>query len=109
MIYELKIEPQYFDLIHKGKKCFEIRRNDRGFKVGDFIALNEYDSNIGAYTGRAMLCSAFRFVRFKADIEILLLSLFQIHDNSIGSAGLMRDPCTELCIMQDCGRRRRIV
>lgn len=42
MIHELKCYPEYFEALVSGKKSFEIRKNDRGFQVGDYIALNEY-------------------------------------------------------------------
>lgn len=48
----LKILPKYFMDIEKGIKSFEIRFNDRDFKVGDFLHLQEYCG--GEYTGREM-------------------------------------------------------
>ncbi|MBD9774248.1 DUF3850 domain-containing protein [Enterococcus faecalis] len=48
-IHELKILPEYFEAVVSGDKCFEIRRNDRGYKVGDILRLNEYED--GKYTG----------------------------------------------------------
>jgi hypothetical protein len=32
---------------------FQIRRDDRGFKVGDHLRLREYDPELQQYTGRA--------------------------------------------------------
>lgn len=52
MDHELKIYPKYFDAILSGEKMFEIRRNDRGFCVGDTILLREWD-NI-KYSGREL-------------------------------------------------------
>ncbi len=49
-IHHLKILPEYFSAVVSGDKCFEIRRNDRGYKVGDILRLNEYQD--GKYTGR---------------------------------------------------------
>ena len=46
----LKIYPKYFDDILEGNKNFEIRKNDRDFRVGDYIILREWD-NIH-YSGR---------------------------------------------------------
>lgn len=43
IIHALKTEPTYFGDIIDGKKAFEIRENDRNFKVGDYLALNELD------------------------------------------------------------------
>lgn len=42
MTHHLKILPEYFEEILAGKKPFEIRFNDRGFKVGDRVELKEY-------------------------------------------------------------------
>ncbi|MBP1544345.1 MAG: DUF3850 domain-containing protein [Oscillospiraceae bacterium] len=42
MIHELKCHPEYFDALILGKKTFEIRKNDRDFRVGDLVALNEF-------------------------------------------------------------------
>lgn len=52
MIHELKIEPAYFNVVHNGDKSFEVRKKDRNYKVGDYLALNEYN---GGYTGRTAL------------------------------------------------------
>lgn len=41
MIHQLKIESNYFEDVASGKKTFEVRKNDRDFRVGDFLALNE--------------------------------------------------------------------
>lgn len=41
MKHQLKIEPQYFQQVLMGNKNFEIRNNDRNFKVGDLVDLNE--------------------------------------------------------------------
>lgn len=42
MTHHLKILPKYFEEILAGKKPFEIRFNDRNFKVGDRVELQEY-------------------------------------------------------------------
>lgn len=49
-IHELKISPKYFEDVKANKKNFELRKDDRDFKVGDFITLREYDN--GQYTDR---------------------------------------------------------
>lgn len=41
MIHQLKCESKYFEDVASGKKTFEVRNNDRDFRVGDFLALNE--------------------------------------------------------------------
>lgn len=43
VIHDLKCWPQYFWSVVRGEKPFEIRKNDRNFKVGDYLGLQEYD------------------------------------------------------------------
>ena len=53
-IHELKIKHNFYrDILH-GTKSFEVRKNDRGFKLGDFLALNEINDE-GQYTGCSVL------------------------------------------------------
>ncbi len=42
-IHELKILPEYFQAILTGDKNFELRKNDRHFKVGDKLILKEHE------------------------------------------------------------------
>lgn len=53
MIHAVKITPEYFEACTSGKKTFEVRRNDRPYMVGDFLALNEWKGE--DYTGRCAL------------------------------------------------------
>ena len=55
MIHELKLSTNYFPDVISGKKSFEVRKNDRPFKVGDLLALNEYDTKAKCYTGNSCL------------------------------------------------------
>ena len=57
MIHELKCERRFFTKVSKGKKTFEIRKNDRNFQVGDYLALNETDREDGEdyYTGNSLV------------------------------------------------------
>lgn len=41
MIHQLKTEHGFFEDVISGRKTFEVRLNDRDFRVGDFAALNE--------------------------------------------------------------------
>jgi hypothetical protein len=60
--HELKTWPEYFEAIIRGDKSHEIRKDDRGFAVGDVLHLrewdptedpNSHDTALG-YTGRSM-------------------------------------------------------
>lgn len=48
----LKILPQYYRAVESGRKTFEIRYNDRDYKVGDMLYLQEFCG--GEYTGREL-------------------------------------------------------
>lgn len=50
--HDLKTWPEPFEAVWSGRKNFEIRRNDRDFKVGDTLLLREYEPEKQAYTGR---------------------------------------------------------
>ena len=50
----LKILPEYFDAVLSGKKTFEVRYNDRDFKEGDLLILEEYSVFDFLYTGRTV-------------------------------------------------------
>jgi len=49
--HDLKILPQFFEDVCQGKKCFELRLNDRNYQVGDIFILREFIPEQG-YTGR---------------------------------------------------------
>ena len=51
-VHELKTWPEYFQALLDGRKTFELRLDDRGFKVGDLLLLREYDRCADEYTGR---------------------------------------------------------
>ncbi|WP_273857055.1 DUF3850 domain-containing protein [Photobacterium sp. GSS17] len=40
-LHDLKIKTEYLKAILDGDKTFEIRKNDRDFKVGDRVRLND--------------------------------------------------------------------
>lgn len=50
--HNLKILPEYFKAVKSGRKSFEVRENDRDFKKGDFLILNEVTPLSGIPTGR---------------------------------------------------------
>ncbi len=44
--HTLKIDEQWFDAVAVGTKNFEVRKNDRDFKVGDTLLIEEWDSTV---------------------------------------------------------------
>lgn len=51
-IHILKSWPQFFAQIVDSDRTHELRRNDRGFLLGDLMELHEYDPKTDHYTGR---------------------------------------------------------
>ncbi len=45
MIHEVKCWPTYFNSLIDGSKRFEVRKKDRPYRVGDYLAVNEYRPN----------------------------------------------------------------
>jgi hypothetical protein len=52
MVHHLKTWPLSFDAIRRAVKSFDIRINDRAFKVGDILILEEYDPVSKTKTGK---------------------------------------------------------
>lgn len=70
----IKIEPQYFlHVINKIKK-FEIRKNDRKYKIGDIVVLQEYKKETNAYTGRTAIIEITYITSFMQKRNIVVFS-----------------------------------
>jgi hypothetical protein len=50
--HTLKTWPAYFDAILDGRKTYEIRVNDRDYKVGDILLLQEWNPIASRHTER---------------------------------------------------------
>jgi hypothetical protein len=50
-VHDLKITSKYFIDLVENNKNFEIRKNDRNFKIGDILKLNEINA-AGEITGK---------------------------------------------------------
>lgn len=51
-VHDVKLGATFFEDVKTGRKTFELRKNDREYKEGDMIVLNEYKD--GAATGRTI-------------------------------------------------------
>ena len=74
MIHELKINSDFFHLVGEGIKTFEIRKNDRNFKVGDILKLREWvkSEEYGEYYSGGFI-----------DAEVLYITDFMQVDNYV--------------------------
>jgi hypothetical protein len=67
-LHELKCHPAYFQQTWDNNKFYEIRINDRDFKVGDKVLLREWSIN-GGYTGREMTDEITSVIEFPAGLR----------------------------------------
>ena len=51
--HELKTVPEPFEWVWNGRKTFEIRQDDRDFRVGDMLTLKEW-CEVNGYSGRVV-------------------------------------------------------
>lgn len=61
MKHELKIKSEYFQAVWDGRKKAELRKDDRGYKVGDILLLREVDGD--EYTGSALAVQVTHILR----------------------------------------------
>lgn len=54
-LHILKSLPEHFHAVRKGLKRAELRVDDRGFQVGDILALLEYDEETRSETGNVII------------------------------------------------------
>lgn len=59
--HNLKTWPVYFQAVWDGVKTAEIRKDDRGFAVGDSLLLEEWEA--GVYTGRRLSATISHIVK----------------------------------------------
>lgn len=55
MVHYIKILPEYYEAVISGRKTFEVRCNDRRYRVGDSLVMQEAD-DAGKLTGRSIVC-----------------------------------------------------
>jgi hypothetical protein len=53
--HEVKSWPSFFGAIAAGERTHELRRNDRNYRVGDYLLLREFDPGFSAYVGPELL------------------------------------------------------
>jgi len=63
--HTLRIFPNFYQDIMDGIKSFEVRKNDRRYRVGDVLILQEYyeQKNGGEFTGRIIE----KFILYRLD------------------------------------------
>ena len=47
-VHNLKAWPEFFDAVADGRKTFEVRRNDRGYREGDIKRYSDMSRSVAA-------------------------------------------------------------
>lgn len=66
-VHTVKIAKMYYEDVKSGKKSFELRKNDRGYKQGDILRMLEYAE--GEWTGREMVAEVTYLLKDYAGLE----------------------------------------
>lgn len=53
-VHTLKVWPDHYKALATGQKSFELRRDDRGYREGDYLLLCEFDPESQAFTGASL-------------------------------------------------------
>ena len=61
--HELKTWPEYYEPVAAGRKTAELRKDDRGFQVGDLVLLRAWEPMSQTYTGRELYAEIAHIVR----------------------------------------------
>lgn len=83
MQHDIKIDPQFFTPVATRQKPYEVRKNDRDYKVGDTLNLLEYDRKLEQYTGRRILARVTYLVQggdygIAAGYVVLTVAIIQV-------------------------------
>lgn len=66
-VHDIKIAAAYYDDVASGRKRFELRKNDRGYKVGDSLKMLEFKD--GKHTGRIIAADIIYMLEEYAGLE----------------------------------------
>jgi hypothetical protein len=75
---QLKTWPEFFEAVLSGKKTFEIRKNDRDYRVNDLLLLQEYDPKTQEYTGREVLVQVTYMTNFGQPENQVVMSIVKV-------------------------------
>ena len=75
MKHILKTWPQFFEKVLSGDKTFEIRENDRSFKVNDELVLKEWEPDKEKFTGREVTKTVTYMTTFAQNQNYVVMAL----------------------------------
>lgn len=90
--HDLKIWPEFFDEVIAGRKPFEVRRNDRGYRVGDVLHLREWSPSSQSYSGEStrQVVTYLMSDRFGVDPAMVIMGIRPVEDDTADMAAVGR-------------------
>jgi len=86
-IHYLKTWTEFYSRMDTGDKRFELRKDDRGYREGDVLCLQEYNPETESYTGRHLWFSVTYCLRnvpqFGLNDDYVIMSVVPIDGNSV--------------------------
>ena len=79
-IHKLKTWPEFYDRLEDGTKKFEIRENDRDFKVGDLLWLCCWDPEMKKRTGRHITMRVTYITDFQQKPGFVVMGIEKFYD-----------------------------
>jgi hypothetical protein len=73
--HELKTIQPYYDAVARGEKTFEIRYDDRNYKVGQRLWLREYDYQAEIYPGPSVYADVTYVTDYQQDSGYVVLGI----------------------------------
>lgn len=67
-VHHLKAWPEFFQKLKTREKNFEVRRNDRDYRVGDTLFIREWDPREETFTGEEPIAAEVTYVLGFTDI-----------------------------------------
>jgi len=55
VVHDVKCNDDYFWMVERGIKPFELRLNDRDYHIGDYMLLREYNLEHDRFSGRTVM------------------------------------------------------
>ncbi|EAC8464725.1 DUF3850 domain-containing protein [Listeria monocytogenes] len=71
-LHELKTMSEYFAAVAEERKTFEIRKNDRDFKIDDYLLLKEFEET---YTGWVALVKVIYITNYEQKNDYVVLGI----------------------------------
>ena len=118
--HELKVYPRFWQALSTGIKPFEVRRDDRNYRVGDTCELREYDPSHG-FTGKGPYIREISYILRHEDMPVgvpigycvlgfaevqnLKLAGYLTYDEKGGDEEFMRSSLTEADFEAGCTQK----